>query len=86
MDYQTFNSHNPSFGGQFSTSTPPQNSQFYTDPQGRIQQQSNPSFPYGQFPNGQATSFPGMGGTMGGSSVMQPGAMPASLNQARGTL
>lgn len=65
MDYQTFNSHNPSFGGQFPTSQPTQHAHL---------QQSNPSFPYGQFPNGQAASFPNMGGAMGGS-VMQPGAM-----------
>lgn len=67
MDYQTFNSHNPSFGGQFASA--PQHSQF--DPQARLQQ-SNPSFPYGQFPNGQPAAFPAMGGAMAGS-VMQPG-------------
>lgn len=84
MDYQTFNGHNPSFGAPFSTQPAPQHAHFYTEPQARLQQ-ANPSFGYGQFPSGQAAAFPAMGGAVG-SSAMQPGAMPASLNQARGTL
>lgn len=73
MDYQTFNSHTAPFGGQFPTSQPAQHAHL---------QQSNPPFPYGQFPNGQAAAFPGMGGAMGSSGVMQPGAM----QQARAAL
>ena len=72
MDYQTFNSHNPSFGGQFPTSQPTQPA--HLPP-------SNAPFPYGQLPNGQAAAFPAMGGAMGSNSVMQAGAM----QQARGT-
>ncbi|KAL6710531.1 hypothetical protein ACN47E_008579 [Coniothyrium glycines] len=73
MDYQTFNSHNASFGAQFANS--PQHSQF--DPQHARLQQPTPSFAYGQFPNGQPASFAGMGGAM----QMQPG-MPQNPRAA----
>tara|TARA_R110002003_G_scaffold433_12_gene19797 strand:- start:12991 stop:13311 length:321 start_codon:yes stop_codon:yes gene_type:complete len=75
MDYQTFNSQQPAFGGFASQ---PQHSL----PQAPLQQ-STPSFAYGQFPNGQA--FPSAGGMVGhgpggGAPMnmmqpMQPGGM-----------
>lgn len=92
MDYQTFNSPQnlpPSFGGQFSTSSAPAHSpqqQLYADPQARLQQ-SNPSFPYAQFTNGQAGGFPSSmpGSASVSGAMMQPGGLSQNqLHQARG--
>lgn len=91
MDYQTFNSPQhlpPSFGGPFSTSSQPTHSpqqQLYADPQARLQQ-SNPSFAYAQFTNGQAGGFPStMPAPAASGAMMQPGGLSQNqLHQARG--
>ena len=100
MDYQTFNSQHPSFGGPFSTlpGTPahlsqpthsPQQQQQYTDPHGRFLQSTPSPFPYAQqqqYANGQQAGYPGMGGGVAANGgLMQPGSLSHNqLHQARG--
>lgn len=100
MDYQTFNSQHPSFGGPFPTlpgtpahlgqptHSPQQQQQQYADPQARFLQSSPSPFPYGQqFANGQPGAFPGMGGGLpANGGLMQPGGglSQSQLQQARG--
>lgn len=62
MDYQTFNSQTPQFGGFNVTSSAP-SPQNTLHPQAQFQQ-PNQHFAYGQYPgNGQA--FPSTGGMVG---------------------